>query len=228
MENGIVSVNADGVRVVLADKKADERAKGLTKAEISVEVAGALDGMRAVDPVIGRLPEMDVITQEDAHTLLTAYGDIRDAASDIAAYRDRIKAAVKAWLESHPDVDSIEDRVSLTRFSLSKRSVSVSYDEEAIRADRPDVWKKVAKRYGKRMKVAERRDVESRIAELKAELAQLNARLVEDDAARTERFDADLFEAQAAQDPTLGQYRHETVAPRKFYYRNSDDFKDFV
>lgn len=228
MENGIVSVNADGVRVVLADKKADERAKGLTKAEISVEVAGALDGMRAVDPVIGRLPEMDVITQEDAHTLLTAYGDIRDAASDIAAYRDRIKAAAKAWLESHPDVDSIEDRVSLTRFSLSKRSVSVSYDEEAIRADRPDVWKKVAKRYGKRMRVAERRDVESRIAELKAELAQLNARLVEDDAARTERFDADMFEAQAAQDPTLGQYRHETVAPRKFYYRNSDDFKDFV
>lgn len=228
MENGIVSVNADGVRVVLADKKADERAKGLTRSEISVEVDGALYGMRAVDPVIGRLPEMDVITQEDAHTLLTAYGDIRDAASDMAAYRDRIKAAAKAWLESHPDVDSIEDRISLTRFSLSKRSVSVSYDEEAIKTDRPDVWKKVAKRYGKRMKVAERREVESRIAELKAELAQLNARLVEDDAARTERFDADLFEAQAAQDPTLGQYRHETVAPRKFYYRNSDDFKDFV
>ena len=228
MENGIVSVNADGVRVVLADMTADERAKGLTRSEISVEVAGALDGMRAVDPVIERLPETDVITQEDAHTLLTAYGDIRDAASDMAAYRDRIKAAAKAWLESHPDADSIEDRISLTRFTLSKRSVSVSYDEEAIKTDRPDVWKKVAKRYGKRMKVAERREVESRIAELKAELAQLNARLVEDDAARTERFDADLFEAQAAQDSALGQYRHETVAPRKFYYRNSDDFKDFV
>lgn len=228
MENGIVSVNADGVRVVLADKKADERAKGLTRSEMSLEVAGALDGMRAVDPVIERLPEMDVITQEDAHTLLTAYGDIRDAASDMAAYRDRIKAAAKAWLESHPDADSIEDRVSLTRFSLSKPSVTVSYDEEAIKAERPDVWKKVAKRYGKRMKAAERREMESRVEELKAELASLNARLVEDDAARAERFDPALFDNQMAQDGTLARYRHETAAPRRFYYRNSDDFKDFV
>lgn len=228
MGNGIISANADGVRVVLADKKTDERAKGLDMSEISSEVSDALEGMAAVDGVIGGLQSMDSIPDDVAHTLLVSYGSIRDAAADMVAYRDRIKSAAKQWLEDHPDVDAIEDRVSLTKFSLSKKSVSVSYDESALKEERPDVWKKVAKRYGKRMKAAERRETEDRISEIKDELAKLNAKLVEDDAARTERFDAALFEAQVEQDGTLAKYRHETVGVRRFYYRNSDDFKDFV
>ena len=227
MSKGIITTDGTGRRVVLADKKNEDRANKLSKSEIALEVATAMDSMRAVDPIVDSLPRMKAVDSESAHTLLSAYADVRDAAADMVAYRDRIKSVVKSWLEAHPDVKEIEDRVTLTRFTLSAPSEEVSYDEQDIKSERPDVWKRVAKRFGKRLTKKERTVIEGGVADLKSQIAALNARLVEDDA-RTEHFDPALFDSMIDADPSLAKYRHVSGKPRRFYYKESDDAKDFA
>lgn len=228
MSKGIITTDGTGRRAVLADKKNEERANKLSKSEIALEVATAMDSMRAVDPIVDSLPRMKAVDSESAHTLLSAYADVRNAAADMVAYRDRIKSVVKSWLEAHPDVKEIEDRVTLTRFTLSAPSEEVSYDEQDIKSERPDVWKRVAKRFGKRLTKKERSEIESQVADLKSQIAVFSARLVEDDAARTEHFDPALFDSMIDADPSLAKYRHVSEKPRRFYYKESDDAKDFA
>lgn len=228
MNKGIITTDGTGRRVVLADKKNEERANKLSKSEIALEVATAMDSMRAVDHIVDSLPRMKAVDSESAHTLLSAYADVRNAAADMVAYRDRIKSVVKSWLEAHPDVKEIEDRITLTRFTLSAPSEEVSYDEQDIKSERPDVWKRVAKRFGKRMTKKERTEIERQVSDLKSQIAALNARLVEDDAARTEHFDPALFDSMIDADPSLAKYRHVSEKPRRFYYKESDDAKDFA
>lgn len=228
MSKGIITTDGTGRRVVLADKKNEERANKLSKSEIALEVATAMDSMRAVDHIVDSLPKMKAVDSESAHTLLSAYADVRNAAADMVAYRDRIKSVVKSWLEGHPEVKEIEDRITLTRFTLSAPSEEVSYDEQDIKSERPDVWKRVAKRFGQRLTKKERTEIESQVADLKSQIAALNARLVEDDAARTEHFDPVLFDSMIDADPSLAKYRHVSEKPRRFYYKESDDAKDFA
>lgn len=228
MDNGIITTGGDGRRIVLSDKKNTERASDLTRSEIAIEVATAIDSMRSVDGIVSTLHEMDVIDQHDAHVLLDSYGAIRDAAVDMNEYLNHMKKTITDWLEGHPDVPEIEDRITLTRFFLSKPSEDVSYDTDGLKRDRPDVWKRVSKRFGKRLKKSERAEIEEQVQELKRQLASLNSRLAEDDAAHSDHFDSCLFDNLIPSDESLAQYRHSTQRPRRFYYKESSDSDQFT
>jgi hypothetical protein len=70
------------------------------------------------------------------------------------------------------------------------------------------------------MKKADRKALEDEIAAKQAELAELNKKLVEDNAAKEIVFSSDLLDAKIANDDTLAKYRTSVTASKNFYLKN--------
>ena len=165
------------------------------------------------------ISDMIDIDDEKANKLANA----RIQAMELAAYCNeaikQIDDVVKAEL-NEDNLVIMAPRYGV-EFALSVPRVTVTYDKDAIKAEQPKVWRKVAKRAGIPMSKEERDELEQQIKQKEAELKALNMELAQDNAAKQVVFSEDMFDAMIEANPELTKYRHEERHSSRYYFRNS-------
>ena len=156
--------------------------------------------------------------QANANAIAKARIDATELNSWSKQIMDEIDGAVKAELnEAELTLEAPEYGVE---FALSKPKVTTTYNTELLKAERPDVWRKVAHKAGKPMPAKDREALEAQIAEKEAELQELTKKLAQDNAAKQTIFSEDMFDAMLEADDSLSKYKTTTSNSSRFYFRN--------
>lgn len=187
-------------------------------AKVSVDKA-----MLAISDSSKELDALEKGEDYDSAVIAEAYAYSREAYAFFKAKFDDIKDAVKLAME-HKDED-IEVTAMSVKFALSKKSSTVLYDKEALKSERPDVWDKVAKKFGSPMNDDDRSELERQIEDAQSKLLELQKKLAEDNAANQEVFNEEMFEILLAQDDSLKKFKEVKHYPRKFYFKEMKNAK---
>lgn len=156
---------------------------------------------------------------ENAEALTSAYWLIRNISTALNVAKDEIKNSVKSALNA-TDRDEVDAPMNRLRFALSKSKETASYDIDAIKSERPDVWKLVAKRASEpKLTDSERKELVDKLQQLNDEAQALEKQLIEDNASREEHFNETLFDALAEENKDLQKYRHSKKTAQKFYFK---------
>ena len=152
------------------------------------------------------------LDSKSADVLARAYISAQYIQAASTVQIDEIKAVVRKELEDTGRLEVKAESCNL-KFALSAPKTTV-------KEERPEVYREVTNRAGKPMKKADRKALEDEIAAKQAELAELNKKLVEDNAAQEIVFSSDLLDAKIANDDTLAKYRTSVTASKNFYFKN--------
>ena len=199
-----------GQSIVLAD----------TAKDVIKENLPAFDGVNKMLTDISN--KKIALDSKTADVLTRAYISAQYIQAASAAQIDEIKAVVRKELEDTGRLEVKADSCNL-KFALSAPKTTVTYDLPALKEERPEVYREVANRAGRPMKKADRKVLEEEIAAKQAELAELNRKLVEDNAAQEIIFSPELLEAKIANDDTLAKYKTSVTASKYFYFKNYND-----
>jgi hypothetical protein len=159
------------------------------------------------------------LDSKSADVLARAYISAQYIQAASTVQIDEIKAVVRKELEDTGRLEVKAESCNL-KFALSAPKTTVTYDLPMLKEERPEVYREVTNRAGKPMKKADRKALEDEIAAKQAELAELNKKLVEDNAAQEIVFSSDLLDAKIANDDTLAKYRTSVTASKNFYFKN--------
>lgn len=169
--------------------------------------------------LIGISDKKTSLDSKSADVLARAYISAQYIQAVSTAQIDEIKAVVRKELEDTGRLEVKAESCNL-KFALSAPKTTVTYDLPMLKEERPEVYREVTNRAGKPMKKADRKALEDEIAAKQAELAELNKKLVEDNAAQEIVFSSDLLDAKIANDDTLAKYRTSVTASKNFYFKN--------
>ena len=169
--------------------------------------------------LIGISDKKIALDSKSVDVLARAYISAQYIQAVSAAQIDEIKAAVRKELEDTGRLEVKAESCNL-KFALSAPKTTVTYDLPMLKEERPEVYREVTNRAGKPMKKADRKALEDEIAAKQAELAELNKKLVEDNAAQEIIFSSELLDAKIANDDTLAKYRTSVTASKNFYFKN--------
>lgn len=181
------------------------------------------DNLSAFDNVNKTLIDISdkkiALDSKSADVLARAYISAQYIQAVSTVQIDEIKAVVRKELEDTGRLEVKAESCNL-KFALSAPKTTVTYDLPKLKEERPEVYREVTNRAGKPMKKADRKALEDEIAAKQAELAELNKKLVEDNAAQEIIFSSDLLDAKIANDDTLAKYRTSVTASKNFYFKN--------
>lgn len=181
------------------------------------------DNLSAFDNVNKMLTDISdkkiALDSKSADILARAYISAQYIQAVSTVQIDEIKAIVRKELEDTGRLEVKAESCNL-KFALSAPKTTVTYDLPMLKEERPEVYREVTNRAGKPMKKADRKALEDEIAAKQAELAELNKKLVEDNAAQEIVFSSDLLDAKIANDDTLAKYRTSVTASKNFYFKN--------
>ena len=172
-----------------------------------------------VQEVVKAVNEDPSKLDDNVESLTSAYWLVRNISTALNVVKDEIKDSVKSALNA-TDRDSIDAPVNRLRFALSKSKETASYDIDAIKSERPDVWKLVAQKAPEpKLTDSERKELADKLLQLNEEMQSIEKQLVEDNASREECFNATLFDVIAEENKDLLKYRHSKKTAQKFYLK---------
>lgn len=160
---------------------------------------------------------------EDSSSLIASlYWDVVKSRVALQTVNDKMKNLIREEMEAEGK-STVEASVIRAKFQLSKSNVTVSYDVDSLKTERPDVYDKCTDFSGKPMSDEERADVENDIAKLQKLLAELNKKIVEDNAAKTPIFNEKLFQSIANEDDSLKKFIDVKTAKPRLYFKEMKD-----
>lgn len=161
--------------------------------------------------------------EDSASLIASLYWDVVKSRVALQTVNDKMKNLIREEMEAEGK-STVEASVIRAKFQLSKPNVTVSYDVDSLKTERPDVYDRCTDFSGKPMSDEERADVENDIAKLQKLLADLNKKIVEDNAAKTPIFNEKLFQSMANEDDTLKKFIDvKTAKPRLYFKEMKDD-----
>lgn len=204
---------------VLPDTQVKKKVKDLT----GVEARKYIDELDRAFDTFADFSNLKKALKKNTDEVAEAYASMKEASIVLDAQVSRVNDAVRQIIgDSEETIASERHDVE---WSLSKPSEKVTYDLDALKEERPDLYKKVYKKNGKSMKKAEREELDSQIDELESQLSELRKKQVVDDASKGHTLNTEMLDKIIDSDAGLGKYRTKTIGKRSLYFKNIPEDK---
>lgn len=204
---------------VLPDTQVRKKVKDLT----GVEARKYIDELDRTFDVFADFSNLKKALEKNTDEVAEAYASMKEASIVLAAQVSKVNDAVRKIIgDSENTIVSEKHDVE---WSLSRPKENVTYDLDALKEERPDLYRKVYKKNGKSMKKSEREELDSQIDELESQLSELRKKQVVDDASKGHTLNTEMLDKIIDSDVELEKYRTKTVGKRSLYFKNITDDK---
>jgi hypothetical protein len=165
--------------------------------------------------------EKAVVKADRSDASVKTYSDAYVHASKLAAY---FNAALDKIKNIAIQVGTFESDEYSLKFSVEGgKEKAREYDLDALKKDHPDVYRKVTFKNGKPMLKADRKKLDDEASRLKAELQEVNKKIIEDNANKQVYVNEQLFDNAVESDPDIANYRTIKYGSKRFQVRELKD-----